>query len=81
MARPIGKLSMNNSLTAAETKSLVTEYSTMTNSDLIKKYNISKTQFKSIVKHYKLKTKYFGKFISGKKDLDFFKDKCGSDTQ
>lgn len=77
MARPIGKLSMNNSLTAAETKSLVAEYSTMTNSDLIKKYNISKTQFKSIVKHYKLKTKYFGKFISGKKDLDFFKDKCG----
>ncbi|MFK5282946.1 GIY-YIG nuclease family protein, partial [Lacticaseibacillus paracasei] len=29
------------------------------------------------MKHYKLKTKYFGKFISGKKDLDFFKDRCG----
>lgn len=77
MARPIGKMSINNSLTVAETQSLVAEYSTMTNSDLIKKYNISKTQFKSIVKRYKLKTKYFGKLISGKKDLDFFKGKCG----
>jgi hypothetical protein len=77
MARPIGKLSNNNALTAAETRSLVAEYSTMTNNDLMKKYNISKTQFKSIVKHYKLKTKYFGKFISGKKDLDFFRGKCG----
>ena len=77
MARPIGKLSNNNPLTAAETRSLVAEYSTMTNNDLMKKYNISKTQFKSIVKHYKLKTKYFGKFISGKKDISFFKDKCG----
>lgn len=77
MGRPIGKLSVNNSLTASETRALVAEYSTMTNNDLMKKYNISKTQFRSIVKHYKLKTKYFGKFISGKKDLDFFKGRCG----
>lgn len=72
-----GKTNKYNSLSAKDTRSLVAEYSTMTNRDLRKKYNISETQFRVIVQQYKLKTKYVGKFTSKARPIEFFDGKCG----
>ena len=78
MGRPIGSTGKQyNSLDVFTIRKLVAEYSTTSNNDLMKIYNISRTQLRDIVKQYKLKSKYIGKYTSQKRDISFFTDKCG----
>ncbi len=66
-----------NRLSMLQENQLVSEYSSCSNDELVKKYKISKTQFRNICKRKKLKTKNISSILSKKKELNELDGICG----
>jgi len=79
--RPLGSKSSQykkkNNLNYSSLRSLIKDYSNMSNSDLCKKYNISKGQFRNIRIQYKLKSKNLSEIARARKKLVELNGVCG----
>lgn len=82
MGRPLGSKSKEKNkkrkvLSCYETKKLLEEYGTMTNSQLIEKYNISAAQLKKLRKQYNVKPKDLSHLFGKKIDFSSRDKICG----
>ena len=76
--RPVGKKGSYNELSLQKENMLISDYPTMSNKSLMRKYSISRTQLRNIKKRRKLKSKNIGDLVkNGKSTIEELSGKSG----